>query len=860
MFVSSTLQELASERKAARKAVERLSAAPVMFELGARPHPPRSLYRAYLEQSDVFVGIYWQKYGWVAPGESVSGLEDEYDLAPAAMPKLIYVKETEGGRDPALAALLDRIRDDGTASYKHFRDARELARLLVADLAVLLAERFDDSRSSTAHHAPDLVEREEPPAGIRSSLPEPLTRLVGRDRDVEALAALIRSPDARLVTLRGPGGIGKTRLAIETARRVAPEFPDGAVFVPLAPVADSGQVASAIAQALGILAGSDAPLEERMTTALRNRRMLLVLDNFEQILPAAPLLPELLEGAPGVKMLVTSRALLRVSGERSYEVAPLMLPAASDQDGSEPDELPSSVELFLERARSVKPDFELSAATRGAVEGIVTRTDGLPLAIELAAARMRLLSPAELLARMDHQLSVLVGGQRDAPPRQQAVRSTIEWSTRLLEEDARDLLARLGVFAGRFSLEAAEAVADAGADPLAPLEALVDASLVRQLDRDGRTYFQLLVPIREYAVEQLERHGLLDEVRRRHADHYLRWTGTVGPRLFGPSQRDTATVLANERDNLRVAERHLLDSGRWDDAAAVLQSVWPFWIIDGMLGEARSWALEVREAGTAVPDRARAVALSFPNTRYFWEEPTAAIIADLEESADLFERAGQPFDAALSLSFVGLAYCMLPTPDLARASAAVERGLALTRAAGNPWGEIFLMVAAGEVFLERGDIPGGIERFEEALRLSVAVEDDLVLSVSLVFLGWSNLLNGSVEVGARHFRRLIEVAARAEHQQGIAWALAGGLGVAGSVHDVERAGLLMGAAGALRERIGMRSIQEDGSAMLLSRDVRTGEQAERFEEYRDRGCRLSTEAAVALALEVLSEQAHQPAA
>src|SRR4051794_32727488 len=426
VFVSSTLKELAAERKAARSAIERLAAAPVMFELGARPHPPRELYRAYLEQSDIFVGLYAERYGWVAPGETVSGLEDEYNLAPPTMPRLLYVRDGPGPREPRLVELLERIRSDGRASYKSFANPQELGDLLVTDLAVLLAERFDGSSTPAAAPPPE----ESEPAAL--TLPAPLTELVGRAGEVEEVAAALRDPSVRLVTLLGPGGIGKTRLAIEVARRLEPEFPDGVLFVPLASIENPAEVPTAIVQALGLRDPGDQTDEDLLVVALRRRRMLLVLDNFEQVTDAAPLLGALLGAAPDVTILVTSRALLRLTGEHSHEVAALGLPVPRARPWRPQDPPSSSVELLVQRARAVKPDFELTPQNIDAVEAIATRLEGVPLAIELAAARLRLLSARALLDRLEHQLALLVGGHRDLPPRQQAVRSTIEWSTRLL--------------------------------------------------------------------------------------------------------------------------------------------------------------------------------------------------------------------------------------------------------------------------------------------------------------------------------------------------------------------------------------------------------------------------------------------
>ncbi|WP_210506424.1 DUF4062 domain-containing protein [Naasia sp. SYSU D00057] len=857
VFVSSTLKELAPERAVARSAIERLAAAPVMFELGARPHPPRDLYRAYLEQSDIFVGLYWERYGWVAPGEDVSGLEDEYNLAPPDMPRLIYIKETAGAREPRLTGLLDRIRSDDRASFKYFSDPAELADLLVADLAVLLAERFDESRAADRADDRDESDASPAPSG-RVSLPAPLTQLYGREDAIDSIADRLRSPEVRLLTLTGPGGIGKTRLAIEVARRLAPEYPDGVTFVPLAPVDSAAQVPGAIAQVLGVRDTGESPVDQKLVTALRSRRTLLVLDNFEQVLDAAPLVAALLSGAPGLRLLVTSRALLRLSGEHSVEVSPLGLPPSRTREWH-PDEPPSpAVALLVERARSVKPDFELTADNVADVEAITARLEGVPLAIELAAARLRLLSPAALLERLDRRLSLLVGGQRDLPPRQRAVRSTIEWSTRLLKPDEQDLLWRLGVFAGRFSLEAVECMADPGADALALLETLVDSSLVRQQDRTGRSYFLLLATVREYALERLDEEGLLEQMRERHARYYLGWAQASGREVIGAGQRECVVLVTNERDNLRAAERHFLDARDWTGAAGLAWALWPYWWISGMLGEAKAWMEELLARGHPLPDDARAVALCIVNASFFWEEPAPSVIAGLSESADLFERLGRPAEAGVPLMSLTMAYTSGPKPELDRAEAAHERGLRLFRAAGDRWGESVLLISGGMIELVRGDREHAIERFERSLRLADEQQDDLARTLALHHLGWIHLLGGDPRSATGYFADALHASLRLDHQQGIAWGLEGLLGVAGATGDVERAGILAGAAEALRERIG---VPDKADAIFHGRVIehlRGGQHTAEFERGHARGLRMLTEEAVAVAEAVAATAAAAP--
>ena len=278
VFVSSTLQELAAERQAVRDAVTRLRLVPVMFELGARPHPPRQVYRSYLAQSQVFVGVYWQSYGWVAPGEQVSGLEDEY-LLSAGLPRLIYVKSPAPERESRLAEMLTRIRDAGDVSYQHFSAAAELQRLVENDLAVLLSERFERASSERDGAAGG--------ASLAGAAPVPATPLVGRDDDAAAVGDLVRADGVRLVTLTGPGGVGKSRLAVEVAQRLGPGFEDGVRFVELGSVRAAELVMAAIAAALGLNTSGGALITD-LKSYLRARRLVLVLDNFEQVMGAAP--------------------------------------------------------------------------------------------------------------------------------------------------------------------------------------------------------------------------------------------------------------------------------------------------------------------------------------------------------------------------------------------------------------------------------------------------------------------------------------------------------------------------------------------------------------------------------------------
>ena len=596
VFVSSTLQELAAERQAVRDAVTRLRLVPVMFELGARPHPPRQVYRSYLAQSQVFVGVYWQSYGWVAPGEQVSGLEDEY-LLSAGLPRLIYVKSPAPERESRLAELLTRIRDDGDVSYQRFSAAAELQRLVENDLAVLLSERFEMAPSG------DVAVGGASLAGV---VPVPTTPLVGRDDDAAAVSDLVRAEGVRLVTLTGPGGVGKSRLAVEVAQRLGPGFEDGVRFVELGSVRAAELVTAAIAAALGLNTSGGALITD-LKSYLRARRLVLVLDNFEQVMGAAPLVAELLGAAPGVMALVTSRMVLRLSGEHEFPVPPLPVPPIGAGGDAADVQRCASVRLFVQRAQAASAGFELTSGNAGAVAEICRRLDGLPLAIELAAARVRLLPPQALLARLDDRMGLLTGGARDLPERQQTLRNTLDWSFDLLSGGEQALFARLGVFAGTFDLPAAEAVGTAAADPAVPgraghvmdtLGSLVDSSLVQPQTRDGEPRFGLLETIREYALERLRDGADWREAHDRHAAYFRALAEPAPAELQGPGQLAWLERLETEHGNLGAAMSWLVEQDQLESAIHLSWATWRFWWLRGHAEELVSYGTSWPRAST----------------------------------------------------------------------------------------------------------------------------------------------------------------------------------------------------------------------------------------------------------------------
>ncbi|WP_425845396.1 ATP-binding protein [Agrococcus sp. TSP3-2-1] len=794
VFVSSTLRELEAERRAVRGAIERLRLAPVMFELGARPHPPRELYRAYLEQSDVFVGIYGERYGWIAPGSDVSGLEDEYRLVPPDMPRLIYLREG-ADREPRLEELVRRIERDDAASYRGYSSPEELAELVEADLATLLAERFDASRASAP--GGDRVDL------LAARIPAPSTRLVGRDREVSELVALLDGRGTRLVTLAGPGGIGKSRLAIAVAEAAAPLFPDGTAFVALEDVVEPGLLLPTIGYAIGVRDAGELPLEERLAIALEGRRMLLVLDNFEQLGAAAPTLVRLLAIAPLVTLLVTSRAVLRVRGERVFEVPPLRThdPAAPEST-ARAREAPA-VELFVERARAVKPDFEVSSASLDAIVGICRAVEGLPLAIELAAARMRVLTPAGILQRLDRQLPLLVDASRDLPPRQRTLRATIDWSTGLLPEPERRVLRDLAVFSAGCALASVEAFAALrgwDVDLYPALETLVDSSLLEQSDVDGEAVFGMLATVREHGLERLRVDGEEESARAAHAAVYVELARREGRGLGVTGQRDAVSRLNLERNNLRSAVRQLVVLGDGDTAADVAWRLFLYWWMGGFLVEVALWMEEVLARPGALERRSRAIATFFIGWRDLWTAPSHDVVRALAEASSVLDEEGDALGATMASATAGLAEISTPDPDLRRAAARLEAGARRFRELGAGWGEALSLVALGRIAVLGDDLEGATARFRGALEAAVSSGDRFTASIATHHLGRARLFAGATDEAERLYRDALETSIALHHDEGIAYGLEGLAALAAERDEVDRAGVLAGAAAGIRKR------------------------------------------------------------
>jgi predicted ATPase/class 3 adenylate cyclase len=990
VFISSTLEELAEERAAAVRTIRRLHLVPVWFESGARPHPPQSMYRAYLEQSQIFVGIYWQRYGWVGPGMEISGLEDEFRLA-AGKPMLLYLKHPAPEQEPGLTAMIESIRSAGTASYRQFATARELERLLADDLAVVLSESFTGARISLAASYPSPtrpaeLDGAELPAGtvtflltdiegstrLWESVPEamevalqrhdrllaevieshggavvssrgegdsffavfqsavsaveaagrcqlrlkgevwpadmalrvrmglhtgevrvrggdhvdytPINRcarvrtaghggqvlltkatsdlvagrlgggfglkrlgefrlrdlaepelifqlihadlqvdfppiytvaerignlplqvssFIGRARELEQTVAAVE--EARLVTLTGAGGVGKTRLALQVARGVAPRFRDGAWLCELAPVRDPAAVDAAVATVFSVTAPTGLSTRDALVEFLRGKQLLLVLDNCEHLLEGAAALAGFLQrSCERVVILATSREGLGIEGERLVPVPPLPVPG-TDADLAAITQA-EAVRLFAERAAAVKPEFAVTAENAAAVAAVVRRLDGIALAIELAAARLAAMTPAELAGRLQRSFAVLGAGRRGTLPHHQTLRATIDWSYQLLAEPEQRLLARLAVFAGGCTLEAAETVCGGdGIDPDTVFELLanlVARSLVVTEEHGPQTRYRLLETIRQYSEERLTETGETDRWQARHADYYAGFLHQIRHH-DRRAEVFWAVRLSAEQDNLLAAWFWAIETRNIDIAFSILAGFAPteIWTRYPLLldGEA---ALELPGAAEH-PDYPLALSVSamFASNRgnMTATEELCRGAAEANERRDPHDWRVEETICAARSHIAG------SVGALADAARLAEQAAAIARTGGDLADASLQLGLAAGGYVVVGDAPRAVPLAREALTLARQIGDPALIASGLLAVGMT-VVETDPEQARAYLRESLQLSTALGYQSALDLAWAAGLAFLVNDRTVT---LELG-------RTAVRALQRGGDRLLMS--------------------------------------------
>jgi non-specific serine/threonine protein kinase len=712
---------------------------------------------------------------------------------------------------------------------------------------------------------------------VGSSLPLPLTSFVGREQEFAFVRGLLARPGvpdtpwvrSRLVTLTGPGGVGKTRLALRVAEAICGEFADGVSLVTLAPVHDSDLVAVAIAAALGVRATRERPLADALRDHLSRRELLLILDNFEHLLPAAPLIAELLASCPDVTALITSRAVLHVYGERDVPVLPLPLPDPAHL--SSPDALAANdaVRLFVERAQAMQPDFALTAANGAPVARICRRLDGLPLAIELAAARAKVLPPAAMIVRLDHCLPLLVGGPQDQPTRLKSLRHAIAWSHDLLTEDEQVHFRRLAVFVGGFTLEAAGAVCgpqatDRGASPvpsvLDAIASLVDKSLLqREPNSDDDPRFGMLETVREFALERLRTADEETLVRDRHAAWCRNQLQTWWPILLAQAMpKDILARLAVERHNWRAALRWLDDRGEVAALLDVTGLLFWYWLYHSHSGEGLRWLERALAVGPNAPTAARVRVFLGAGVLALRQGDEAHAGALVRECLAVARTLGDAESLRLALLLGGVV--AEDTGDYAGAEALLTEGLALSRASAARWETGHSLYHLGIVAWARGDGSKAVTLLEEARALHQGAGDAWSAADAQRYLGLIVTSLGEFARAATLLKDDLAVWVELGVKHEISSCLVNVAVLGATTGQTAEAARLFGAGCALREAIGSRFDPPERATYHRSiADTRRVLGDSAFTAAWEEGRALSSEQAADVAAALLERVAAMPA-